>query len=172
MLNFIIAQVFGGFALIIYIISFYKDTKKQLLKYQIFSSLLYIIQYIFLGAYTVCLMSLICIIRNSIFSYYDNQKIPVHSLIFVIILMIIFSIFTFYGFISLLPMFESIMYSVALWGGNLKTIRLAEIVSCIIYIFYNICVGAYVGLIGTIIELVTAVIAFYKFNIKKVYSTK
>lgn len=172
MFNFVMAQIFGVVALIIYIISFYKDTKKQLLRYQIFSSLLYIIQYIFLGAYIVCLMSLICIIRNHIFNHYDNQKIPIHALIFVIILMIIVSMFTFDGFISLIPMFESIMYSVALWGGNLKTIRLAEIISCLLYIIYNIFVRAYIGLIGTIIEMVTAIIAFYKFNIKKVSINK
>ena len=161
MLNFVIAQIIGGIALVILIISFYKDTKTQLLKYQIFSSLLYIVQYIFLGAYTVCLMSLICIIRNYIFKHYDKNKVPMYWLIFIIILMIILSMFTFNGFMSLIPMFESILYSVALWDGNLKVIRLAEIISCLLYIIYNIYVRAYIGLIGTII-------VFYNFNIKKI----
>ena len=45
-INFIIAQVFGAIALIILIISLQKNNKKTLLKYQIFSSLLYAIQYV------------------------------------------------------------------------------------------------------------------------------
>lgn len=49
MINFIIAQIIGSIALIVLIISFQKNEKKKLLKYQMFSSLLYAIQYAFLG---------------------------------------------------------------------------------------------------------------------------
>ena len=53
-INFIIGQVFGGIALLILIISFQKNEKKFLLKFQTVSSLLYAIQYIFLNAFTGC----------------------------------------------------------------------------------------------------------------------
>ena len=52
MINFIIAQIFGLVALIILVISFQKNKKERLLKLQMFSSLLYAIQYVFLKAYT------------------------------------------------------------------------------------------------------------------------
>ena len=57
MLNFIIAQVFGGIALVILIISFQKNNKVNLLKYQMVSSLLYSVQYAFLGALPGCFMN-------------------------------------------------------------------------------------------------------------------
>ncbi len=43
-INFIIAQIIGIFALIILMLSFQKNEKTLLLKYQIISSLLYAIQ--------------------------------------------------------------------------------------------------------------------------------
>ena len=54
---FYIAQLFGIIALVILITSFQKNKKYPLLKYQIFSSLLFALQYLFLNAITGCLMS-------------------------------------------------------------------------------------------------------------------
>ncbi len=170
MLNFIIAQVFGGIALVILIISFQKNNKVNLLKYQMVSSLLYSVQYAFLGALPGCFMNLACMLRNFIFKKY--QKVPLYLLLIVVFLMIILSMSTFNGFISLLPMFAVVFYSIALWGGNLKTIRLTEIVSCLLYIIYNIYVGAIIGLVATFIEMLGAMVAFYRFNIKNVQGIK
>lgn len=167
--NFIIAQVIGAIALIILMLSFQKNNKETLLKYQIFSSLLYAIQYIFLKAYTGSMMNLTCMIRNCIFRKYDkeNKKVPIIWLVFVVAIIITLSLITFDGWISLLPMIGVISYSVALWGGKLKIVRIAEVFSCILFIIYNIKVLAITGLIATVIEMLAAMIAMYKFDIKK-----
>ena len=165
-INFIIAQVFGAIALIILIISLQKNNKKTLLKYQIFSSILYAIQYVFLNAYTGCLMNLACMGRNIAFNKYQDKGPPVYLLIIVICLMIVFSAFTYVGYISLLPMIAVILYSIAVWNGNLKVIRSIELISCSLYIIYNINVQAYTGLVATIIEFIGALIALVRFDIK------
>ena len=68
------------------------------------SSFLYAIQYAFLGAFCGSLMNLTCMARNFIFNKY-NKKVPIYWLIIIVILMIIFSLMTYIGIISLLPMF-------------------------------------------------------------------
>ena len=165
--QFIIAQIIGIIALIVLMLSFQKNEKKVLLKYQIFSSLLYALQYIFLGAYTGSLMNLTCMARNCIFNKYNNRKIPFYWLVLIIALMIIFSLITYIGVISLLPMFAVILYSIAIWYGNLKLIRCTEVFSCSLFIVYNIKVLAITGLIATIIELIAALIAIFRFDIRK-----
>ena len=165
-INFIIAQIIGIFALIILMSSFQKNEKTLLLKYQIISSLLYAIQYAFLGAYTGSLMNLTCMARNFIFNRYNNKKVPIYWLIIIVILMIIFSFMTYIGIISLLPTLAVILYSIAVWYGNLKLIRYTEVISCTLFIIYNIRVLAITGLIATIIELISALIAIYRFDIK------
>lgn len=170
MLNFIIAQVIGGIALVILIISFQKNSKVNLLKYQMVSSLLYSIQYAFLDALPGCFMNLACMFRNFIFKKY--QKVPLYWLLIVVFVMIILSLMTFNGLISLLPMCAVIMYSIAVWYGKLKSIRVVEVFSCLLYIIYNIYVGAYTGLIATIIEMLGAMFAIYKYDLKSVHIIK
>lgn len=166
MINFIIAQIFGLVALIILVISFQKNKKERLLKLQMFSSLLYAIQYIFLKAYTGFFMNIICMIRNLIFNKFKNKRPPLYCLVIIIALMISCSIFTFNGIISILPTIAVSIYSIALWIGNMKIIRVVEIISCILFIIYDIKVLAILGLIATIIEMISAIIALYKFDIK------
>ena len=63
-------------------------------------------------------------------------------------------------------MFAVILYSIVVWYGNLKLIRCTEVISCTLFIVYNIRVLAITGLIATIIELIAALIAIYRFDIK------
>ena len=112
-INFIIAQIIGILALIILMLSFQKNEKKLLLKYQIISSFLYALQYVFLGAYTGSLMNLTCMVRNFIFNKYNNKKVPIHWLIIIVILMIVFLLISYIRTISLLPMLAVVLYSIA-----------------------------------------------------------
>lgn len=167
MLNFIIAQIFGAIALIILVISFQNDKKERLLRLQMFSSLLYAIQYVFLKAYTGFSMNIICMIRNLLFNKFKDKRPPLYSLVIIIVLMVASSFFTFNGIISLLPTIAVILYSIALWNGNMKIIRATEIISCTLFIIYDIKVLAFTGLVATIIEMISAIFALYRFDIKK-----
>ena len=129
MFYFIVAQIFGALALAILIISLQKNSKTKLLLYQSISSLLYALQYLFLNAYTGCFMNLICMIRNMIFNQYPKKRPPIYWLIITIVLMIFFSSLSYTGVISFLPMIAVILYSIALWHGNLTVIRTTEIIS-------------------------------------------
>ena len=164
---FIFAQILGATALFILILSFQKNEKQSLLKYQIGSSIFFAAQYLCLQAYSGCLINIACIIRNILFRKYTGKRIPIYYLLFIICIMIVLSLFSYVEPISLLPCIACILYSCSLWQDNLKVTRIVEVISCSLYIIYNIKVLAYVGLISTIIELISALIAIYRFDIKK-----
>lgn len=166
---FILAQILGGIALFILVLSFQKNEKQALLKYQIGSSIFFAGQYLFLQAYTGCLMNLICVLRNILFKKYDKKQVPIYLLIFIVFIMLILSLFAYNGSISLLPCIACILYTISIWQSNLKVTRIVEVISCSLYIIYNIKVLAYVGLVSTMIELISALIAIYRFDIKKDY---
>ena len=161
--SFILSQIFETIALVILIYSFQKNEKDELLKLQVFSSLFFSIQYIFLNAITGCLMNFMTLIRNMIFRKSKNIK----YLIIVIILMILLSIISYNGPISLLPTIAVILYSIAIWQNNLTITRIVEVISCTLFIIYNIKFYAITGLISTIIELLSALIAIFRFDLKK-----
>ena len=81
--------------------------------------------------------------------------------------MLFLSYFSYQGWISLLPVIAVISYSIALWIGNLKVVRIVETFSCFLYIIYNIYVFAITGLISTVIELGMTVVAIYRFDVRK-----
>ncbi len=160
---FWIAQIIGLIALIILVISFQINNKRKLLKLQIFSSMFFALQYLLLNAYSGVLMSIIVMLRNYLF----QKKVSIKKLIMIISLMLLASIFTFNGIVSILPIIACIEYSIALWQSKLKILRIAEIISCILYLIYNLCVFAYMGVISTIIEFIFAIIAICRFDFKK-----
>ncbi len=164
---FILAQILGGIALIILVISFQKNKKNALLRYQVFSSIFFALQYLCLNALNGCLMNVMTAIRDYLFSRFKNQ-VPMIYLIIIILIMIILSILSFNGIISLLPAIAVIIYSIAIWYGDLRVIRIVEVISCLLFIIYNIKVLAIVGLVSTIIELLSALVAIYRFDIRKV----
>lgn len=163
---FYLAQLFGIVGLIILILSFQKNSKEKLLKYQVFSSLFFSIQYFCLNAISGCLMNAMTLVRNIIFRRFKN-KVPIIYLIIIVVLMIILSIFSYSGVISILPTIGVILYSIAIWQDNLTITRIAEIIGCILFIIYNIKVVAISGLITTIIEMISAIVGIYRFDIKK-----
>lgn len=163
--EFIMAQILGLFALIVLLISFSKKDKDELLKYQIMSSLLFGLQYLLLNAITGFLMNIVCMIRNYIFSRY--KKIPIYYLIIVIILMVTLGLISYRDYYSLLPIIAVILYSIALYKGNTRIIRIIELISCSLFIIYNIHVDAYVGLISTMIEFLGCLVIFIEIDIIK-----
>ena len=165
---FIIAQILGSIALFILVFSFQKNEKQTLLKYQIASSSFFAGQYLFLQAYSGCFMNIVCILRNIIFRKYEGRKILFYFVMLIVFAMIFLSLFSYVGPISLLPCISCVLYTISIWQSNLKVTRIVEVVSCSLYIIYNIKVLAYVGLVSSIIELFSALIAIYRFDIKKV----
>lgn len=165
--NFIVAQMFGVIALFVVICSFQKNDRKILLKYQVISSLLYGIQYIFLSAYTGAFMHLIAMTRNFIFSKYENKKVPMLWLMIIIELMICSGILSYNEPISLLPTIAAIQYSISVWSGNLRLIRFSGAITSMCFIIYNVKVWAITGLIATVIELVATMVGVYKFDMRK-----
>lgn len=158
---FIVAQTFGLVGLIFLILSFKENNKKFLLKHQTLSNLMNAFQYILLKAYSGCYVSIICAIRNFIFTNTKKQS-SMKYLIIIIILTVIPTILSYNEPISLLPCIGTIIFTISLIQSNLTIIRIAESIACLLYIIYNIKVLAITGLIYNIIELIATLSAIYK----------
>lgn len=171
-IKFIIAQIIGLCALFMLILSLQNNNKKMLMKYQMFSSLLYAIQYAFLGAYTGCLLNLACVFRNYIFRRNENGRVSVIWLVVVITLIVGFSLISYADIVGFLVMFGIILFSIAMWYGNLTFMRISEAIACTLLMIYNVKVLAFTSCIATMIEISTVLIAIYRFDLKKLKKEK
>lgn len=171
-IKFILSQICGLVALAFLAMSFSKNRKKHLLKFQSFANLAYSAQYFLLGAYVGFSLHMMCLFRNIVFSNYKNGKVPLYFLIIVIILMIGLSMLSYRSIFDIIPIIGLVLNSYGLWQKKLKVSRLCEIIACILLIIYNILVHAYTGIIAVSFELIMTLYAMYKYDFKKKASVK
>ena len=127
---------------------FYKDRKKILI--MSFGAVASnAIAFIFLGAWSGVVMSLIAMTRNIIFLYRgNNTKI---NYIDWIILGVLYAIsivsgcFTYVGVLSLFSMFGTMIYTYSAWQKNPKVYKLLGIPASLCWIIYNIYVESFFG---------------------------
>lgn len=165
----IVIQALGGIALIFWALSIQNKSKKKILRLQNIANAFYGIEYVFLGAYSAVGMSIVSVIRGIIFySNEKNKKENSKILVIVIsIVIIILGILTYNQWYSVIPIIITLIYTISTYQKNTRMIRIGYLIAAIGWIFYNYIVGAYVPMVGNIIEIISASIAIVKFDIKK-----
>lgn len=166
---FILAQILGSIGIITLFISVQYNSKKQILAFQISANIFYGLQYLCLGAIPAMLMSVVALFRCIVFFAFENKnkKLPIYVLILILALIIITSMFLNYGVMGLFPVICTLLYTIGIWQKNLNVFRIITLITACIWIGYNLFVGAYPSLIGNIFEVITSLIAIYRFNLNE-----
>ena len=162
----ILAQVLALFAILFWGISILLKNKKNILLMQVIANGIYGIEYLLLEAFSAASMNFLSFLRLLVYYFYAllNIKMPKWILFVFITLVLLFGIITYDGLISLLPIIITVLYTYAFWQNNLNVARIIYIVAAIIWIYYNYEVGAYVGIIGNILEIITGLISLIKYR--------
>lgn len=160
----IIAQVFGILALIALCYNYLQTDKKKFLQIQIISNILYGLQYLSLKAMSAFSMSIISIVRTLIFYKYekDNKKIPIILLIVFELIIMMFGIFSYTTWYSLIPTVVAMIFTIGVWIKDIRVTYIIAILCASSWIYYNLMVGAYIGIICSIIELIAGILGFAK----------
>lgn len=168
-MSFIIAQIFGLTGLLFTIVANYQNKKNRVLIFQIVANLLCFIQYLLLNALAAASTYLVAVIRCSVFYTFDKKGKKRSSLVFVFfsILIIILGILSYKDLFSLIPIITAIFYTYGVWQDDLKNFRIIAFIVPVVWIVYNLHVGAYVGIILTTIEALATLVAIIKLDIKK-----
>lgn len=165
-----IPQIIGFIGLVFLVTSLQSNKKGIILFLQLFANLFYGLQYVLLNSLSACLMSLVSFTRCIVFYFYDKKgekEIPETSFYLLIIACIVVGIFTYTNILSVVPVLATILYTYALWQKDLKIFRKLSCLISGLWITFNFSVGAYVVLIGSVFELISTIIAIYRFDIKK-----
>lgn len=133
---------------------------------QVIANGIYGIEYLLLGAFSAASMNFLSFLRLLVYYFYAllNIKMPKWILFVFITLVLLLGIITYDGLISLLPIIITVLYTYAFWQNNLNVARIIYIVAAIIWIYYNYEVGAYVGIIGNALEIITGLISLIKYR--------
>lgn len=160
----ILAQILGIIAITLMFLSYQKKSKKDFLFLQIFMNVFFAFQYTILNAFSAVAQNIISIAKSSIFYNYEkeNKKIPIIYLIIFEVIIIISLVLTYNGLYSIIPAAIAIVYTYGTWQKKLKTTYKIGIIASILWIYYNLKVGAYVSIISSLVEFIASVSGLIK----------
>lgn len=163
MINIIIAQIMGLLCFVANIFSTQQDTKNKTMIYNRLANCFSGIQYILLGAYNGAISILVAITRDTVFIRY-KKKIPLYILIIYIIVAITVNIPCYNGIISLLPIFNIIVYGIAVYQNNVEYLKLAIIFVGISGAIYDAASLAIVGMFSNTFLAISGIIGYIRYR--------
>lgn len=124
-----------------------------------------------INAFTGAVLSIINVIRTSIFRQGDkiNRKVYVLLLYIFESIIVINCIYTWNGFISLLPTIGSMIRTYCLWQTDMKLVRISGMTTGITYGLYYLYYESWWLVFGDIILIVISIINILNKDIKKKY---
>ena len=162
----IIYYIVSILSIFLFVISIQFKDKKDILLIQTFASMCYFIAYLILGSYSGCTIELIEQTKDIVFYEYEKKKkeIPIILLIIFVSSLIIASIVTYDGFYSLMPLIINLLYFVSSYFKNPKYMRITMLLCGFLWIYFNFKVGAYIIIIGNILEIISAIISLVRYK--------
>ena len=133
-INFFLGQLTSILAWMFLIISYWKNKDDKILYLQILSCIFFVLNYLFLGAYTGLFVVFFEIVRDYLYIKFDDDKktfmytLPIYALI---------GIFSYDGFWSLFSIFASLNDGYALIFKQKKVVFLG-IVTYVLWLIYDI----------------------------------
>lgn len=161
--------IFSVLAFIAIIVSVCIKDRKKSLAVQSLNCLFEAIYAYTIDAFTGAVLGIINFIRTHIFRQSEKINKKIYLIILFIFEGIIIAncIYTWNGYISLLPTIGSIIRTYCLWQSNMKLVRISGMTTGIFYGIYYLYYQSWFIVIGYVILLITSIVNLYKNDIKK-----
>ncbi len=166
---YILSQIFIGMADVFYVGSMLQKKKIGLILLLLFSDILVAVHYFCLGAITgsvVIFVDAAFLVASYILEKCKKEKYTIIAVVIAMIAIIISTIFTWAGPISLLPMFAILTYLVGMIFKNVVFVKVGAMVRNLLNVIYMVIITSYFGAILEFCLMISAVIGIF-INIKK-----
>lgn len=168
--TYVFSQIFIIINYIFLIMTYQSKSRKNILIFNFGALIATGISYIFLSAYSGLAMVVVAIIRNIIFIVDEkkNGKSNKNSLKDYIILAILYiisiisAIFTYKGFLSMMSVIATMLYTYSVWQKNTKIYKSLGILIGIMWIVYNIYIFSIFGIILEVVLAISSIIGYVK----------
>jgi len=161
--SYIISQIFVIIQYLLLIATYQAKTKKQILIFNSISSISAALSFIFLSAFSGCAISLLALLRNYLFYKQDN-KINIKKLLFILSILLILTIVTYDGMLSLMPSIGFLFYTFSVWQNDTKIYRIFGIPIELAWLTYHIYVFSIFGIILEGFLMMSVIIGIIKSN--------
>jgi hypothetical protein len=162
----LLIQAVGFTGVAMYLISYQMRSNKKLFMFQLMGCLIFLVQFILLGAYTGAVGLAVNILRNLLLLKakewpWVKSKITLSALL---VLLIGTTALTWDGWISLLPFISISVTCVGYWTDSAKHIRLSQLLGSPWTLVYDGLVSSWGGLISEAMSLASIIISIRRFG--------
>lgn len=163
----IAANVIGVIGVVLYISSYQFKRRKTIVAMYTVANLMYVIQYLMLGAYTGVAMDFLALISSIIAKKKNNSFIAKYH-IFIMLgldaLMIAAGLMLYQNVFSLFAVAAVITETTALWCTNENKIRALTLLATPLWLTYNVAFSAYGAVVGSVINLISLTTAIIRYR--------
>lgn len=158
---FVASQIMGAIAGLCLLPSYFTKNKVVVLLCGILANIMFALQFFFLKAYTGAIINFILILPVLWYFVYNNtgKKIPMYVLIVCECVAVVCTAITWVGWVSVLPLVASIIYTYSTWQDNLLVYKWLSIVNTICWDIYAIINVSPVTIIIESILVVSNIVA-------------
>lgn len=178
-MSFLISQIFGAVAACIIVASFQFKDVRRLLVMQTLSSVLFALQFVFLGAYAGCICNVLgAFLRVAVYFRDKNGVLPgekrgstpfasVWFWVFCAAFAVV-GIVTYSNPAELIPSVAMVVFTYAIWNADARFIRKLNFFICSpMWLAYNIINVAIAGIVTEVFNMLSVAVSWYRFFAKK-----
>ena len=165
----IITQLIGFLGTAVHLTAFQGKKRETILICQSIGSMLFMIHFIKLGAFSGAAMNLLVVVRALVFNFRGSKKwadsiawLPIFILLSVGIVAV-----TWEGWISILPMIGMVSTTFAQFSKKPMMVRLLTLPNCPCWLIYNGISGSLSGVITEILIAISIIIGFLRHDVKR-----
>ena len=165
MSDFII-QVIGFIGLVFFVVSYQIRSNRALFLCQLLGCIVFSIQLYLLGAYTGARGLLINILRNLLLLKVNDWQWVKSKLTLsaILVLLLAMTVYTWAGWISLLPLASVGITTIGYWTNDAQKIRLSQLFGSPCTLIYDIIIRSWGGAMSEAITLVSIIVSIYRFG--------
>ena len=169
----VVSQIIGIAAVGLYLMSYQLKKRRQIVWTTCISNALYVLQYILLGAYSGAVMDFLSTV-SSFFAAKKNEEklrryagVLAFSNLFIIAAAGVASAVIQRDWIELIPVVGALLQTGGLWCDNEQTIRKFGLAGAPFWLVYNYISQSYAAALGSLIAIVSVIIAMVRYRQKK-----
>lgn len=165
-MNEYIIQGIGFLGVALFIISYQIRSNRALFLCQLMGCIVFCVQFFLMGAYTGAISLIINIARNLLLLKSNDWKWAKSqvTLAVIIALLLVMTIYTWAGWISVLPFVSVAVTSIGYWTQNAQKIRLSQLFGSPCTLLYDILVHSWGGAVNEAIAILSIIISIIRFG--------
>lgn len=164
----ILGNIIGIVAAAMFVLSYQLKTRQNIIFFNAGSRVLYVLQYILLGAYEGIALDCVAFLVSLLAQRKDKSWLKEHPKLTIVgatVFIVAIGLICYQNLFSLLPIFGVLFETGALWCSKERQIRLASFFGAPFWLSYNLVYTAYGSAIGNIMTMVSIGIAIMRYDI-------